>query len=211
MDSIEFFDINGDGKAELLTSQSDVGTLAYNAQHGDILWQNLSDHSQQITAGYILSNSKTPQVVTNGRTYMSMPRPPGPPGQRGRPAPPTDEIAVGNFLGAQLYWFNNVGKLLETWPAHPLEGNPNFVRGDWYGTGKRTFFWFRFKLEPDGNATLFFKGEAYHMFDFDHTGAEQVITLEGGTLRVYGNANVVPHKVARDAEYRRTIANHTHY
>jgi hypothetical protein len=211
MDSIEFFDINGDGKPELLTSQSDVGTLAYNAQNGDILWQNLSDHSQQITAGYILSNAKTPQVVTNGRTYMAMPRPPGPPGQRGRPAPPSDEIAVGNFLGAQLYWFNNVGKLLETWPAHPLEGNPNFVRGDWYGTGKRTFFWFRFKLEPDGNATLFFKGEAYHMFDFDHTGAEQVITLEGGTLRVYGNANVVPRAVKRDPEYRRIIANHTHY
>jgi hypothetical protein len=208
MDSMEFLDINGDGKPELLTSQSDVGTLAYNSQTGDILWQNISDHSQQITAGYILSNAKTPQVVTNGRTYMAMPRPPG---QRGRMAMPTDQIVVGNFLGAQLYWFNNAGKLLEKWPAHPLEGNPNFVRGDWYGTGKRTFFWFRFKLEPDGNATLFFKGEAYHMFDFDHTGAEQVITLDGGTLRVYGDANVVPHTVKRDAEYRRIIANHTHY
>ena len=60
------------------------------------------------------------------------------------------------------------------------------------------------------------------MFDFDHTGAEQVITLEGGggggpgsggtqVLRVYGNANVVPHAVKRDADYRKTIANHTHY
>jgi hypothetical protein len=129
---------------------------------------------------------------------------------------------VGGGLGAQLYWFDNVGRLLERWPAHPLNGNPNFVRGDWYGTGKRTYFWFRYKLEPDGNATMFFKGEAYHMFDFDHTGAEQVITLENGggggpagpsgqALRVYGNANVVPHAVKRDAEYRRTIANHTHY
>ena len=133
------------------------------------------------------------------------------------------EIGVGGGgLGAQLYWFDNVGRLLETWPAHPLSGNPNFVRGDWYGTGKRTYFWFRFKLEPDGAATMFFKGEAYHMFDFDHTGAEQVITLEGGggggpgsggtqVLRVYGNANVVPHAVKRDADYRKTIANHTHY
>jgi hypothetical protein len=118
---------------------------------------------------------------------------------------------VGGGLGAQLYWFDNQGKLLETWPAHPLNGNPNFVRGDWYGNGKRAYFWFRFKLEPDGNATLFFKGEVYHMFDFDSTGADQVITLEGGTLRVYGNANVVPHPVKRDAEYRRIIANHTHY
>jgi outer membrane protein assembly factor BamB len=213
MDSMEFFDINGDGKLELLTCQSDVGTLAYNAQTGAILWQNISDHSQQITAGYILANSATPQVVTNGRTYIAMPRPAGfVPGQPfRRAAPPTSEIVAGGGLGAQLYWFNNKGKLLETWPAHMLFGNPNFVRGDWYGNGKRTYFWFRFKLEPDGNATLFFKGEVYHMFDFDHIGAEQVITLDGGTLRVYGNAGVVPHPVKRDAEYRRIIANHTHY
>jgi hypothetical protein len=126
---------------------------------------------------------------------------------------------VGGGLGAQLYWFDNAGRLLETWPAHPLNGNPNFVRGDWYGTGKRTYFWFRFKLEPDGNSTLYFKGEVYHMFDFDHIGSEQVITLEGGgygpggmqTLRVYGYAKAVPHAVKRDADYRKTIANHTHY
>jgi hypothetical protein len=128
-----------------------------------------------------------------------------------RIAAPPGEIAVGGGLGAQLYWFNNKGKLLETWPAHLLYGNPNFVRGDWYGDGKRTFFWYRFKLEPDGSATLFFKGEVYHMFDFDSTGAEQVITLDGGALRVYGNASVAPRAVKRDAEYRRTIANHTHY
>ena len=90
-------------------------------------------------------------------------------------------------------------------------GNPTFVRGDWYGTGKRTVLWFRFELEPDGAATLFFKGEVYHMFDFDHTGAEQVITLDGGIMRVYGNANVVSHPILRNAEYRRLIANHTHY
>ncbi len=73
MDAMEFFDINGDGKPELLVGQSDVGTLAYNAQNGDILWQNLSDHSQQITAGYILADFRAPQVVTNGRTYMPPP------------------------------------------------------------------------------------------------------------------------------------------
>jgi hypothetical protein len=213
MDAMEFFDIDGDGKPELLTSQSDVGTLAYNARNGDILWQILSDHSQQITAGYILADSSTPQVITNGRTYIPMVRPTGAmPGQGPmRMTVPPGEIGIGGGLGAQLYWFDNRGKLLETWPAHPLNGNPNFVRGDWYGNGKRTYFWYRFKLEPDGNATLFFKGEVYHMFDFDHTGADQVITLDGGTLRVYGNAGVVPHSVKRDAEYRRTIANHTHY
>jgi hypothetical protein len=196
MDAMEFFDMNGDGKPELLVGQSDAGTMEYNAQNGKIIWQNNSDHSQQVTAGYILGDSKTPQVVTNGRTYT-------------------------NGLSAQLYWFDNQGRLLEKWPAQPLGGNPNFVRGDWYGTGKRTYFWYRFKLEPDGNATLYFKGEAYHMFDFEHTGADQVITLEGGgggpagggtqTLRVYGYANITPHPKPCNAECRKLIANHTHY
>lgn len=214
MDAMEFLDINGDGKPELMVGQSDVGTLAYNAQNGDMLWQNLSDHSQQVTAGWILNGSKTPQVVTNGRTYTPRPvRPAGAPQTQRRESSgsQSNQIAVGGGLGAQLYWFDNIGRELETWPAHPLSGNPNFVRGDWYGTGKRTFFWFRFKLEPDGAATLFFKGEVYHMFDFDHIGAEQVITLDGGTMRVYGNANVIPHPILRNAEYRRLIANHTHY
>ena len=235
MDAMEFFDINGDGKPELLVGQSDVGTLAYNAQNGDMLWQNLSDHSQQVTAGFILANSKTPQVVTNGRTYGTRAPGAGAGGGRGAgagaggqrpagvPAPDATEIpAGGGGLGAQLYWFDNQGRLLERWPAHPLNGNPNFVRGDWYGNGHRTYFWFRFRLEPDGASTMYFKGEAYHMFDFDHTGAEQVITLEGGGggagggggtqfLRVYGNASITPHPKPCDAECRKLIANHTHY
>jgi hypothetical protein len=57
MDAMEFFDMNGDGKPELVVGQSDAGTLMYNAQNGDILWQNISDHTQQITAGYILADS----------------------------------------------------------------------------------------------------------------------------------------------------------
>jgi len=224
MDAMEFFDLNGDGKPELVVGQSDVGTLAYNAQNGDMLWQNISDHSQQVTAGFILSNSKTPQVVTNGRTYAV--RPPG--GGGGRPggaaAATSDtnpQIQTGGGLGAQLYWFDHEGRLLERWPAHPLSGNPNFVRGDWFGTGKRTYFWFRFRLEPDGASTMYFKGEAYHMFDFDHTGADQVITLEGGggggngggvqALRVYGNSSIVSHPRPCDADCRKIIANHTHY
>jgi hypothetical protein len=254
MDAIEFFDINGDGKPELLVGQSDVGTLAYNAQTGAMLWQNLSDHTQQITAGYILADSKTPQIVSNGRTYLprpafngprpaATPRPPQQSGTQpnptGNPQPatgnspadtevpvfratgPANQIAVGGGLGAQLYWFDNAGRLLERWPAHPLNGNPNFVRGDWFGNGQRTYFWFRFKLEPDGAATMYFKGEAYHMFDFEHTGADQVITLDNGgggpagaatqTLRVYGYSGITPHPKPCNADCRKLIANHTHY
>lgn len=191
MDAMEFFDINGDGKLELLTGQSDVGALAYNAQTGELLWQNLADHTQQITAGYILKGSKTPQIVGNGRTY----------GTR----------ATGG-LAAQLYWFDNQGNLISKWPRNPIGGNPNFVRGDWYGDGKKEFFWHKFKLEDDGRGTLFFKEPVYHMFDFLGNGAEQVITEDRGVLRVYGYRDVKPRKVVRDSEYKRnSIANHTHY
>ncbi len=145
MDAMEFLDINGDGKLDLLTGQSDVGALAYNAQTGEMLWHNMADHAQQITAGYILKGMTAPQVVANGPTY----------GTRG-----------GGGLGAQLYWFDSKGKLLSKWPRNPLNGNPNFVRGDWYGDGRKELFWCRFKLEYDGRATQYFEEPVYHMFDF---------------------------------------------
>jgi hypothetical protein len=93
-----------------------------------------------------------------------------------------------------------------------VTGNPNFVRGDWYGDGKKEFFWHKFKLEDDGTGTLYFKDPVYHMFDFLGNGAEQVITNDRTVLRVYGYRHVKPKAVKRDSEYRRnSIANHTHY
>jgi hypothetical protein len=151
----------------------------------------MADHTQQITAGYILKDSKTPQVIANGRTY----------GSRG-----------GGGLGAQLYWFDNQGNLLFKWPRNPVSGNPNFVRGDWYGNGTKQFFWHKFKLGDDGKGTLYFKETVYHMFDFLGNGAEQVITWDRNVLRVYGCRNVKARAVKRDSEYvRNSIANHTHY
>jgi hypothetical protein len=191
MDAMEFFDLDGNGKPELITGQSDVGALAYKAATGELLWQNLADHTQQITAGYILKDRKTPQVVANGRTY----------GSRG-----------GGGLAAQLYWFDNQGNLLLKWPRNPIGGNPNFVRGDWYGDGRKEFFWHKFKLEDDGRGTLFFKEPVYHMFDFLGNGAEQVITWDRTVLRVYGYRGAKARSVKRDSEYKRnSIANHTHY
>jgi hypothetical protein len=191
MDSMDFFDIDGDGKLELLAGQSDVGALAYNAQTGKLLWQNLADHTQQIAGGRILKGSKSAQVVANGRIY----------GSRG-----------SGGLAAQLYWFDNQGNLLLKWPRSPLGGNPDFVRGDWNGDGSKVYFWHRFRLEDDGRGTLYFKEPVYHMFDFLGNGAEQVITSERGVLRVYGRRDVKARPVKRDAEYKRNpIANHTHY
>ncbi|MDQ6699596.1 MAG: hypothetical protein M3Z36_05365 [Acidobacteriota bacterium] len=98
MDAIDFFDLDGDGKLELLTGQSDIGVLAYEALTGELRWHNLADHTQQITAGYILKDTKTAQVVVNARTYRSR---------------------EGGGLGAQLYWFDNKGNLLSKWPRNP--------------------------------------------------------------------------------------------
>jgi hypothetical protein len=53
----------------------------------------------------------------------------------------------GGGLGAQLCWFDNHGKLLSKGPDNPLNGDPNFVRGDWFGDGRGESFWYRFKLE----------------------------------------------------------------
>lgn len=187
MDAMEFFDIDGDGKLELVTGQSDVGALAYRAMTGEMIWQNLAAHTQQITTGYILKDSKTPQIVANARFY-----------ERG--------------LSAQLYWFDNKGNLLSKWPASPIRGNPNFVRGDWYGDGKKVFFWHLYKLEGDGTGTQLFAEPVYHMFDFLGNGAEQVITTDNTVLRVYGYRGVKPKAVKRNSEYlRNSIANHTHY
>jgi hypothetical protein len=189
MDSIEFFDIDGDGKLDLLTGQSDVGALAYRAQTGEMMWHNFADHTQQIVAGNVMTGVKGPQIIASGRTY---------PATRG--------------LAAQLYWFDNQGNLLKKWPEKPIPGNPDFVRGDWYGDGRRTFFWHRYKLEADGSGTQYFREPVYHMFDFLGNGAEQVIAWERTTLRVYGYKDVKPKTIKRDSEYKRTvIANHTHY
>ena len=237
MDAMEFFDINGDGKPELLVGQSDVGTVAYNAQNGD---DAVAEPVRPFAADYGGVRSGQFEDAAGGDKWADVWSLRGPRrrpvrrlgsrccrwggGFRGQATPPGEIGVGGGGLGAQLYWFDNVGRLLETWPAHPLNGNPNFVRGDWFGTGKRTYFWFRFKLEPDGNSTLYFKGEVYHMFDFDHIGSDQVITLEGGggggpagggtqMLRVYGYAKAVPHAVKRDAEIiaRRLSKSLAHY
>jgi hypothetical protein len=110
MDAMEFFDMNGDGKPELLVGQSDVGTLEYNAQTGAMMWQNVSDHSQQVTAGYILADSKTPQVVTNGRTYEG-------------------------GLSAQLYWFDNQGGCWRSGRSTRWAGTRTLCAGTGLGRG----------------------------------------------------------------------------
>jgi len=58
---------------------------------------------------------------------------------------------------------------------------------------------------------LYFKQDAYHMFDFLGTGAEQVIARGGSSLLIYGSPHAKPKPGKGDAAYWKRVANHTHY
>ena len=67
-------------------------------------------------------------------------------------------------------------------------------------------------MTDEGRGVLYFKQDAYHMFDFMGTGAEQVIARGGTTLQVYGYRHARPRAgLIRDFNYWKRVANHTHY
>jgi hypothetical protein len=189
-DSVRFHDLDGDGQVEILAPTSEIGVMVFAARTGALLWRHPAEHTQQLEAGRFLRGMAGPQVAANARTYARN-------GEAG--------------LGAQVHWFDAKGSLLSKWPANPLNGNPDFVRGDWKGDGGDELFWYRFKLGPDGKGVLHFKQDVYHMLDFMGSGAEQVIARGGTTLQVYGYRQARPRTVKRDASYWKRIANHTHY
>ncbi|MBI3209191.1 MAG: VCBS repeat-containing protein [Candidatus Solibacter usitatus] len=192
-DNMQFTDLDGDGKLEILAGVSDIGVVVSRALTGEILWHNMAAHSQQINFTRILSGKPGPQVAVNGRIYGDR--------RRGEPG-----------LAAQVHWFDPGGNLLSIWPASPLNGNPDFVKGDWRGDGTEALFWFKFRLGSDGRGTVYFQEPVYHMFDFMGRGAEEVIATQGGVIRVYGAKSVKEKALVRDAEYKRLrMANHTHY
>ncbi|HVS51258.1 MAG TPA: FG-GAP-like repeat-containing protein [Opitutaceae bacterium] len=190
VDSARFVDLDGNGKLELITGQSDVGTVMYDASTGKLLWQRFANHNQKIEAGNYRADIRGPVVVASSRFY------------------------VGG-LGALLRWYDPQGNRIDIWPHNPIPGNPNFVKGDFKGDGRNALFWQRFRIEPDGTGTLAFPDEVFHMFDFMGTGNDQVITVgRNGTVRVYGfkNAKPNPSPAKTDPVYRaHAISNHTHY
>ncbi|MBI4903087.1 MAG: hypothetical protein HY820_05590 [Acidobacteria bacterium] len=193
IDNMQFADIDGDGRLEILAGVSDLGVIAFRALTGETVWTNYAAHSQQIQFGNYLAGKPAPQIAVTGRIY----------GDRRRGEP---------YLSAQVHWFQPDGERISIWPKNPLNGNPDFVKGDWLGNGRQELFWFKFHMKPDGRGEVVFNEPVYHMFDFMGWGAEEAITQQGGILRVYGAANAVHRKLTRDAEYRRIkVANHTHY
>ncbi|ALW85289.1 hypothetical protein AUC43_09390 [Hymenobacter sedentarius] len=194
-DSYKFIDINGDGKLDIATANSETGVFVYEALTGKIIWQNTAEHSQQLAVGNFLKNVPGPQVVVGGRTYGS--REAGEPG-----------------LSSQLYWFDKAGTLVKKWPGNPINGNPDFVRGNWRGDGSTELFWHKFRLNDVGTGELYFHDPVFHMFDFTGRGAEEVITLSQGRLSVYGSRRAIHggKDSKKNLEYlRNSVVNHTHY
>jgi hypothetical protein len=194
-DSYKFADLNDDGKTDIVTANSEAGIFIYEAMTGKIIWEQVAEHTQQIQVGNFLKNASSPQVVAGGRTYGNR--------QLGEP-----------YLYSQLYWFNNTGKKLLKWPGQPINGNPDFVKGDWRGDGKEQIFWYKFRLNDEGKGELYFPDPVFHQFDFMGKGAEEVITLANGVLRVYGctTAQYTNKDRKKNKLYlKNNVVNHTHY
>jgi len=194
-DSYKFTDIDNDGNKDIVTANSETGIFIYKGMTGEIIWQNVAEHTQQIQEGNFLKNVPGVHIVAGGRTYGNR--------QVGEP-----------YLSSQLYWFNNKGKLLFKWPGNPINGNPDFVKGAWQGDGRVQLFWYKFKINDRGTGELYFPDPVYHMFDFLGKGAEEVITLSRGKLRVYGskNARYTNKDQKKNLNYLKSnVVNHTHY
>ncbi len=194
VDSYRFADINGDGKPEALAAMSDLGVVIFEGLSGRILWTHVAEHSQQIAVGNLLNVSNGPHIAVNARFYENW-------------------GTAQRRLLAEIHWFDKDGNYLSKWPAHPLQGNPDFVKGNWMGDGEDVLFWHRFRIMGDGKGKLYFPETVYHMFDFTGNGAEEVITRKGDWVRVYGAANAkLQTKPNREPDYlRNKVTNHTHY
>lgn len=194
VDSYRFADLTGNGRKEMVAAHSEVGAVVYDSETGNLLWQQMAEHTQQVETGHFLADINGPQVVTGARTY----------GNR---------QAGEHYLWAQVQWFTTDGKLIGLWPEKPLNGNPVFVKGDWYGNGEEVLFWYKFRMQDDGKGRLYFGDQVYHMFDFTGNGADEVITLGPGRIQIYGYTNVSDSSDRKqDPVYLQLrVANHTHY
>lgn len=193
-DSYRFADINGDGSPEILAAMSDLGLVAFEAHSGRILWQHVAEHSQQLESGYFLETIKGPQIAVSARYYGSR------------------DTRSGR-LTAELHWFDRQGNFLSKWPANPIPGNPDLVKGNWMGDGQDVLFWGRFRISPEGKGQLYFPETVYHMFDFTGNGSDEVITLGRNRISVYGSPSAASKgKTESDPQsLKNKLTNHTHY
>lgn len=193
IDSMRFIDIDHDGRKEIVAAYSNLGVHVLRLDSGELIWERPAHHTQQIETGYFLKEHCGPQVSAGARIYNRLP---------------------GVYLSAQIFWYDCNGEFIDVWPRVPLNGNPDFVKGDWLGDGNEHLFWYKFKINSSGKGILYFPDQVYHMFDFNGDGADEVITVQPGRVRVYASryARRDPKQAKRDVDYMyRTVVNHTHY
>ena len=191
-DSWKFADLDGDGKEELVLAACDLGAVVMDPADGSIIWQYPVAHTQQIQVGNFLAGYDRPQVAAGARVYGD---------RRFEP-----------YISGQVRWFDANGNFISQWPAMPLNGNPDFAKGDFFGDGSEVLFWFKFIMQPDGTGVVAFPDQIYHAFDFTRNGATEAITLANGKVSVWGYANVVDKAPNNDPDYiKAAMTNHTHY
>lgn len=191
-DSYCFEDMDGDGTDEIVIAACDLGAQVRDAFTGELLTAAPAEHTQQITAGHFLKGYKEPQIAAGARIY------------RNRTYDP--------YLLSQVYWIDSKGKLISRWPSNGLNGNPDIMKGDFYGDGTDVCFWYKFLMQPDGRGKLCCSGDIYHCFDFERNGAAQLITRSGSKMQVWGWKFAKAGKPDNDPDHlKETVANHTHY
>lgn len=191
-DSYKFADMDGDGREEIIIAACDLGGQVRDALTGELRFAVPAEHAQQIQAGRFLKGHKNAQIAAGARIYK--------------------DRTTDPYIASQVYWYDSEGKLLQRWPANGLNGNPDMVKGDWNGDGGEVLFWYKFMMQPDGRGKLCVRGNIYHCLDFDRCGYDQVITLDGTVLRVWGNRNARKGAPETNPDIlKRTVANHTHY
>ena len=191
-DSYCFEDMDGDGTDEIVIAACDLGAQVRDAFTGELLTAAPAEHTQQITAGHFLKGYKESQIAAGARIY------------RNRTYDP--------YLLSQVYWIDSKGKLISRWPSNGLNGNPDIMKGDFYGDGTDVCFWYKFLMQPDGRGKLCCSGDIYHCFDFERNGAAQLITRSGSKMQVWGWKFAKAGKPDNDPDHlKETVANHTHY
>lgn len=192
VDSYRFEDMDGDGIDELVMGVCDLGAQIRDWKTGELKAIAPAEHTQQITAGKFLKGYKLPQMAAGARIY------------RNRESDP--------YLLSQVYWIDNTGKQLYRWPMNGINGNPDIMKGDFYGNGTDVCFWGRFLMQPDGRGKLCCQGDIYNCLDFERNGAAQLITRVGRKMQVWGWKYAKAGKPNNDPDYlKEHMANHTHY
>lgn len=190
-DSIRLGDINGDGRVEVVYAFSDSGVFVLDAATGETLWHRQTNHAQQLEIADVRPEVPGTEVIIGDRFYL-----------------PT--------LRARLLIYDCRGTLLSTVPPTAITGNPNLGVLEWDGRPGMEIAWSNLVLDGQGKVLAALPSTLHHAFDFAGDGREEFVRNVRDTdgalyLYAWGDASDGGRPRRTDYEYRRKIANHTHY